>query len=207
MQRLLASSGISDAGSVAPMTFPLLYPLRSPKRLDALLLAACAAIVYYSAWSSIALHATGPATQTAEFAPIRDAVDGSAAVQSQNGLETVAPVIPSEPAAPQPLSARDMEKLKSAATEGDPATRADAIFVLGSAPRSQAAPVLHKILIGGDTVDGHLALDSLRTLALTQGDADGVVREAVRYAIYHGTSDTITQSAQEILDELENAAQ
>jgi hypothetical protein len=104
-------------------------------------------------------------------------------------------------------STESIAKLIEDATEGEAGARADAIFALARAPAAQAIPVLHGIIVSGDVVNGHLALDSLRTMALDQRDSGGAIRNSLRFAVYHGTSDTIIQSAQEILDELEKTAE
>ena len=58
---------------------------------------------------------------------------------------------------------------------------------------------------GEPQVDRPLALQSLRDLALNQGDADGAIREAVRNAIYHGDDQTKTDDVQEVLDIIEES--
>jgi len=91
-------------------------------------------------------------------------------------------------------------------SSADAAKRATAIAALAEAPRAQAVPVLRRILTGGEPqVDRPLALRSLRDLALNQGDADGMVREAVRNAIYHGDDFTKADDVQEVLDTIEES--
>jgi hypothetical protein len=89
---------------------------------------------------------------------------------------------------------------------GDAARRAAAIAALSDAPRTQALPVLGRLLTDGEpSVDRALALQSLRELALNQGDADGAIREAVRRAIYHGDDLTDADAVQETLDIIEES--
>ena len=89
---------------------------------------------------------------------------------------------------------------------GDAARRATAITALAAAPRADAIPVLRRILTDGEPqIDRPLALRSLRDLALSQGDADGAVRDAVRNAIYHGDDLTPTDDVQEVLDIIEES--
>lgn len=89
---------------------------------------------------------------------------------------------------------------------GDSARRATAIAALANAPRAEALPVLRRILTNGEPqVDRPLALRSLRDLALSQGDADGAIRDAVRQAIYHGDDHTNTDEVQEVLDIIEES--
>jgi HEAT repeat protein len=91
---------------------------------------------------------------------------------------------------------------------GDAAKRAAAITALAEAPRAQAVPVLARILTDGEPlVDRPLALQSLRDLALNQGDADGAIRDAVRHVIYHGDDFTKAGDAQEVLDIIEESQQ
>jgi hypothetical protein len=59
---------------------------------------------------------------------------------------------------------------------------------------------------GEPEVDRPLALRSLRTLALHQGDTDGVIRNVLRQAIYHGDNEAVTQGAQAVLDDVEGAS-
>jgi len=191
-----------------PRVFPSMkfnppQSLRSQKAFVTLLLVGCAGIVGY------ALDArtnTSLETQSTAEESLRPSIAdvGPQPTQTAAVAESIAPTPPIAAPAAKSLSANVVEKLIHDATEGDRDTRADAIYGLADAPREQAAPVLHRILIGGDVIDGHLALDALRTIALAQGDADGIVHNAVRFAVYHGTNDTITQSAQEILEELDN---
>jgi len=58
---------------------------------------------------------------------------------------------------------------------------------------------------GERQVDRPLALKSLRTLALNQGDADEGIRNVLRQAIYHGDDDATVQGAQAVLDDVESA--
>jgi hypothetical protein len=91
------------------------------------------------------------------------------------------------------------------AFDDDPRTRAAAIAALATAPRSQVIPVLRRVLsVGESGVDRPLALHSLRILALQQGDVDGGIRDAFRQAIYDGSDEAITPSAQAALDDVEN---
>ena len=87
-------------------------------------------------------------------------------------------------------------------------TRAAAIRALANAPRAEALPVLHNVLMNGEPqVDRPLALQSLRELALGQGDQDGKVREAIREAIYHNDDQnpTLLADAQDALDVVEES--
>jgi hypothetical protein len=94
-----------------------------------------------------------------------------------------------------------------AESEGaDAGKRAAAIAALGGAPRADALPTLRRIIINGEPlVDRPLALRSLRDLALSQGDSDGAIRDAVREVIYHGDDQSPTADVQEVLDTIEES--
>jgi hypothetical protein len=94
----------------------------------------------------------------------------------------------------------------SDAMGGDAGKRAEAIISLAAAPRAEALPVLSRVLMNGEpTVDRPLALRSLRDLALSQGDTDGTIRDAVREVIYHGDDETLADGAHEVLDIIEES--
>jgi hypothetical protein len=127
-----------------------------------------------------------------------------AVTQQHEVLQTPSAAIPE--VAATAVQADRVAKWLTEAFDVDPATRAAAIAALADAPRAVAVPTLQRVLIAGEPmVDRSLALNSLRTLALQHGDNDGGVRDAVRQAIYDGSDDTIAQSAQSVLDEV-NAA-
>lgn len=88
----------------------------------------------------------------------------------------------------------------------DPKIRAAAITKLGNAPKAQALPALEDVLETGDPeTDRHIALNSLHTLALRDGDKNGQVRDVMRSAIYHSDNDAVMQTAQSLLDDVEAA--
>jgi hypothetical protein len=89
----------------------------------------------------------------------------------------------------------------------DAARRAAAIRALAQAPRAQALPVLHRLVTHGDPADRPIALQSLRDLALAQGDADNGIRSAIREVIYHGDDEQLATGAQEALDAVETSEQ
>lgn len=177
-------------------------PLRSTTTLAVLLLAGCTSIACYTLARNE--HPKPVAATPAQRSTQRPVTVVPEALPPSAQL-TESPVTADTGLAKAP-AAESIAKLIEDATEGDADTRAEAIFALTSVPAAQGVPVLHRIIVSGDVVNGHLALDSLRTIALNQGDSDGAIRNSVRFAVYHSTSDTITQSAQEVLDELERPA-
>ena len=86
----------------------------------------------------------------------------------------------------------------------DAKTRAAAIAALADAPTDQALPALKRVLqVGEPNVDRQIALRSIYTLALRDGDKNGVIRDVMRGAIYHSDDDGVTQTAQSLLDDVE----
>jgi len=117
----------------------------------------------------------------------------------------MAPVVDSAPIA-SPVTPDSVARWIADSASGDAAKRATAIAALADAPRKDALPVLRRLLTDGEPqIDRPLALRSLRDLALTQGDADGAIRDAVRQAIYHGDDLTKTEDVQEVLDIIEES--
>jgi hypothetical protein len=105
-------------------------------------------------------------------------------------------------AAPDPKEA--LPQLLANATSEDAEVRAGAITALANAPKDAALPVLKRVLTRGEPeVDRPLALSSLRTLALLQGDADGRIRDTLRQTVSHADSEQLATSAQLVVDELD----
>ena len=144
---------------------------------------------------------TQPVKSATPVPVVADASAQSAPIAAKQPTEAAAP-------APSVSSPQTVEKLIADTASGDAAKRAAAITALAEAPRAQALPVLARLLTDGEPqVDRPLALQSLRDLALNQGDADGAVRDAVRHVIYHGDDFTKTEDAQEVLDIIEESLQ
>ena len=112
-----------------------------------------------------------------------------------------------EQAAPSQASPDDaVDKWITDAAGNDAKARATAIAALAKAPRVQALPALTRVLKSGEPrTDKPLALRSLSTLAIDQGDADNRIRETLREAVYHGDDDDGVRAAQSTLDEVEQA--
>ncbi len=86
----------------------------------------------------------------------------------------------------------------------DPRLRAAAIEALANAPKAQALPALERVLESGEPqVDRQIALRSLHSLALNDGDETGAIRDAIRHALYHSDDENVTQSAQAFLEDIE----
>jgi hypothetical protein len=104
--------------------------------------------------------------------------------------------------------AGDVARLIVEANGADAKKRVDAIAALARAPRAQALPALHRIATNGEPqVDKPAAVNSLRELALGQGDRDGKVREAIREVLYHddGQNPDLLVVAQDALDVVEES--
>jgi hypothetical protein len=105
-----------------------------------------------------------------------------------------------------PPDAAQVQQWIADTNNADAARRVVAIDALARAPRDQALPVLHRLVTNGDPVtDRPAALNSLRELALDQGDADGGIRQAIREVIYHGDDEALASSAQDALDVVEES--
>lgn len=112
-----------------------------------------------------------------------------------------------QPGSAQVASAETLAKWIADASSDDSKARAAAIVALAGAPKSQAVPVMERILqVGEPQVDRQIALRSLHTLAVQQGDADGRIRDVLRQAIYHGDDEGVSQSAQALLEDIEVAS-
>jgi HEAT repeat protein len=119
---------------------------------------------------------------------------------------TTAPAaLPEQTAAPEPapLTPSQVEKLLADAQSADNGARARALDGLSNAPEAEAVPVLQKALNGGEPIERQLALSSLHTLALRQGDPTGAIRELLRQAIYDGNDEAVSSGAQSALDDIE----
>lgn len=85
----------------------------------------------------------------------------------------------------------------------DSTQRAAELDALTMASRAQAVPVLQRVLIAGDDAERQHAVNSLHTLALRQGDADGAIREVLRQAVFHDDGAFIADDVQAALADIE----
>jgi hypothetical protein len=118
-------------------------------------------------------------------------------------MRAATPAAASKPAAPAVplLSEAELVALADDSMSGPASSRLAAIDRLSRAPRDQALPLLKRVLLNGEPgVDRPAALQALRELALSQGDGDQRIRDAVREAIYHGDDENLATDAQEVLD-------
>lgn len=161
-------------------------------------------------WSFLALPAIGVVFAVGWYLARRpvDLPAGPSAATAAPEARSTAPV-ESVPVANRGIATATTDKVAgwiADTASGDAARRAAAIAALSDAPRAQALPVLGRLLTDGEpSVDRALALQSLRELALNQGDADGAIRDAVRRAIYHGDDLTDADAVQETLDIIEES--
>jgi hypothetical protein len=113
---------------------------------------------------------------------------------------------PAQEASTRQAASADVERWIVDTKSNDAKTRAAAIAALANAPKTRAMPALERVLESGEPqVDRQLALQSLHTLALSDGDENGRIRDAIRHAIYHSDDEGVTQSAQAFLDDIETA--
>lgn len=173
------------------------------------MLAACGGLAYLHTSREVPAAdaiATQPDEVTKTEAPA--AASTNAAVAS-TGTETqaiprsegtTATEAPSAALEPRKSIAQWIEDTQST----DPKVRAAAIAALGDAPTAQVLPALKRVLESGEpNVDRHIALRSMHSLALRDGDANEQIRDTMRHAIYHGDDDGVTQTAQSLLDDIE----
>jgi hypothetical protein len=141
------------------------------------------------------------AAPTATSTTTPNASDGTASAAAVSPPSTILESAASAPGRPDTV-----EQWIEDTRDSDPKIRAAAIAKLASAPKSRALPVLKDLLETGDPeLDRHIALNSLHTLALRDGDSNGQVRDVMRRAIYHSDNDDVTQTAQSLLDDVEAA--
>lgn len=107
-------------------------------------------------------------------------------------------------ASAQPNGADPVAQWIKDTDNADAKVRASAIAALADAPKDRALPALKKVLqVGEPNVDRHIALRSMYSLALRDGDRDSSIRDTMRSAIYHSDDDGVTQTAQSLLDDIE----
>lgn len=175
------------------------------------MVAACGGLVYMQATrqspdtaavttASPSPEQTGTASQTSpsQAAPSTNPTPSTEASSASSADDATT--------APQAARPDTLEQWIKDTQSSDPKIRAAAIAKLGSAPKAQALPVLKNVLETGEPeVDRHIALNSLHSLALRDGDKNGQVRDLMRSAIYHSDNDGVMQTAQSLLDDVEAA--
>lgn len=138
--------------------------------------------------------------RNAVSAPAQSAPEAAPAISSANANLPVSVTPTTAPAVPV-LSEAELARLGDATMAGPASSRVAAIEQLARAPREQALPLLKRVLLNGDpATDRPAALLGLRELALTQGDADQRIRDAVREVIYHVDDEKLASDAQDTLD-------
>jgi hypothetical protein len=138
--------------------------------------------------------------------PVHAASAPTSMAQPQEVSAVAVPAVNDVNLASATLPAQSVEQWITDTQSADASKRAAAIAALARAPKDQVLPVLRRLLTDAEPlVDRPMALQSLRDLALNQGDADGAIREAVRNAIYHGDDQTKTDDVQEVLDIIEES--
>lgn len=145
-----------------------------------------------------AVTAPSPASTPIAKEPMPVAAD----VPSEAALDTATS---SAPLPTHPITTSDsITRWITDTTSLDARTRAAAIAALANAPKEQAAPALKRVLETGEPqVDRQIALRSLYTIAVNDGDQDGMVRDVIRQAIYHSDDEGVTQTAQALLEDIE----
>jgi HEAT repeat protein len=172
------------------------------------MLAACGGLAYLHAAreqsAEQAASVSAPIRRTTAVAEpsVQAAAPSNAAVASADAA-TQAPTISGESTAPA-ATPKTIEQWIKDTESTDPKVRAAAIAALANAPTAQALPALERVLETGEpNVDRHIALRSMHSLALRDGDTNGQIRDVMRQAIYHGDDDGVTQTAQSLIDDIE----
>jgi hypothetical protein len=151
-----------------------------------------------AAGSNKPTHATA-ATHTSTLAPAPTDAAASTSSATHMPPSSGESASPETPAAPVTIA----QQIKDTEST-DAKIRAAAIAALANAPKEQAMPALQRVLENGEpNVDRHIALQSMYSLALRDGDPNGQIRDVMRSAIYHGDDDGVTQTAQSLLDDIE----
>lgn len=166
-----------------------------------LALAATSAVV----WLLVLQHADNASSVLSPSAAAAPAMASPANAIPASTADGTTPGQHSEPE-PVPLTPVQVAKLVADAQSADGGTRAKAIDELAAAPEKEALPVLQKAINGGEPIDRQLALSSLHTLALRQGDDGGGIRELLRQVIYDGGDEAVSSGAQAALDDIEYQA-
>jgi hypothetical protein len=113
---------------------------------------------------------------------------------------------PTQPVPVRQITTDDVTRWVAETQSNDAKSRAAAIEALANAPKARAIPALERVLESGDPqVDRQIALRSLHTLALKDGDDTGAIRDVIRHAMYHTDDEAVTQSAQAFLEDIEAA--
>lgn len=127
-----------------------------------------------------------------------------ATVEREDSTASVNPTESTQPTAPDKAAPNNVEQWVADSRSDDAKTRAAAIAALAGAPKAQAVPALVYVVESGEPqVDRQIALLSLRTLAVNDGDSDGAIRDVIRKAMYHTDDDGVMQSAQALLEDIE----
>lgn len=163
--------------------------------IAAALIAALACAGIYSYWQ---IDADTPAVAPIANAETR-AAPAAVADDPWQDLPDSANNAPAKTVAPDQVA-----QLSAEATGDNARDRASAIEALATAPKAQAIPVLQKVLSGTVDEDRQLAVVSLRTLALDQGDAEGLIQNVLRMVIYDGNNNaSVTDVAKAALEEIQ----
>lgn len=174
----------------------------SPWMLAGFFAAGCLVVVGYARLTRVEPAVADPPRPIVTASTARKSIAPAAAPQNEPLPSPAEPdqVAPTQPAEPDNV----LKQWIADAVSEDAGTRASAITALAEAPKDAALPVLKRVLTGGDPdVDRPLALGSLRTMALQQGDADGRIRDVLRQTVSHTDSETLASGAQSVLDEVE----
>jgi hypothetical protein len=172
--------------------------------LSALAIGGIAAVIYVDAENAESAQNDYARTALTPARPIHTADQAAAEILDQNVAQRA--TVSKKAVTTTPKTAITAKKIARwiADTEAeDPAVRATAIDALANAPKARALPTLLHLMRSGVDNDRQLAMDSLHTMALEQGDENDAIRTALRLVIYDGDDEATISSAQIALEDIE----
>ena len=175
--------------------------MRPSHRLIAVSLLGLGAVVGYSFATRTNEDSNRSTSTAATQHAVRSAPDTGRRVEDQ--VATIDEPV-SAAASPEAVSPEMLAQWILDTHSADEPKRIAAIVALGQAPKAEAVPALQRVLENGEHErDRHIALRSLHTLAIQQGDDDQRIRDTFRSAIYHGDDEGVSQNAQGYLEDVE----
>lgn len=125
-------------------------------------------------------------------------------VEAEDPTVSASPTKSTQLAAPANAAQNNVAQWVADIRSNDAKIRAAAISALAGAPKAQALPALKYVVESGEPqVDRQIALASLHTLAMNDGDSDGAIRNVIRKAMYHSDDEGVMQNAQALLEDIE----
>lgn len=143
-----------------------------------------------------------PAAQTGENFSAQAPGDSAWKTAAEQAVPGQQPAVAAPGSQPVSSSRDPVLQLAAQATGNDSKLRAEAIVALANEPPMQAISVLQEVLRSGAPSERRLALASLREMALSRGDPDVRIRNAIRYEMQDADAQFVSD-AQTTLAELD----